>query len=89
MANAAPPSPKKSNLPMLVVMGCGVLLLLAMACGVVSAIAIPSFTRYQQKAARQQPGEERQPLVEAHDRQHAKRQKAGDEHVAVKPEPGP
>lgn len=52
MANTAPPSPKKSNLPMLLVMGCGVLLLLAMACGVVSAIAIPSFTRYQQKAAR-------------------------------------
>jgi len=52
MTNAAPPTPKKSNLPMMLVMGCGVLLLLAMACGVVSAIAIPNFTRYQQKAAR-------------------------------------
>ncbi len=52
MTNTAPPTPKKSNLPMMLVMGCGVLLLLSAACGVFAAIAIPSFTRYQQKAAR-------------------------------------
>jgi hypothetical protein len=51
MTTNTPPTTVKSKLPIILVIGCAVFMLLVAACGVVSAIAIPAFTKYQQRAA--------------------------------------
>lgn len=40
-----------TNWPKILAIGCGVLLLLSFCCGLFSAIAIPNFTAYQERAA--------------------------------------